>query len=152
MLLSLVILDGALPRPLSRALGSSAKNEVLAGKWRVNFQLSGMEEKILEINSRAGGSGSFVLVDDGPNGKAGASSFAAAWTPLSNDRVSFSGDIELQIGTCCREMGTLMLKGKVHSTSLITGRAVFVTSTIDEENVIGFRSMVGAFSAARLLN
>jgi len=41
----------------------------------------------------------------------------------------------------------LTFKGKFVSSNSIAGKAIFITSTIDEENFMGLRSMVGLFTA-----
>lgn len=119
----------------------------LSGRWRVKFILSGIGEKHLIFESQARGSGSFLLLDTGPDNKAEADPRPAAWSQPTNNRVSFSGEVELPIGTCCRETGTLIFRGKFTSSNSIAGKAIFVGSTEEEENFNGFRSMVGTFTA-----
>jgi hypothetical protein len=58
--------------------------------------------------------------------------------------------VELPIGTCCRETGTLIFKGKFGSGNAVTGKVIFVGSTEEEENPIGFRAMIGTFTATRI--
>jgi hypothetical protein len=121
----------------------------LVGRWQVKYTLAGIGEKNLVFDSQAKGAGSFVLLDAGPDDKSPATPLPAAWSQATDDRVNFSGEVELPIGTCCRETGTLIFKGKFHSGNSISGKAIFVTSTVDEENFNGFRSMVGTFTATR---
>jgi hypothetical protein len=123
---------------------------ILAGRWRVKFTLPGVGEKNLVFDSKAGGSGSFLLLDAGPDDKAAVTPLPAAWSQTTNARVNFSGEVELPIGTCCRETGTLILKGKFTSSNSISGKAIFVGSSEDGENFNGFRSMVGTFTAIRV--
>jgi hypothetical protein len=123
----------------------------LSGSWQVEFNLSGVGEKKLVFDAKVKGSGSFLLLDTGPDGKSKPDPLTAAWSQTTNGRVNFSGEVELPVGTCCREVGTLMFKGKFNSSSTISGKAIFVTSTVDEENFNGFRSMLGSFTAARTL-
>lgn len=122
----------------------------LGGRWRVKFNLSGIGEKNLIFDSQGKGSGSFLLLDTGVDGKPEARPLAAAWSQTTNNRVSVSGEVELPLGTCCREVGTLILKGEFNSNDVIAGKAIFITSTVDEENFNGFRSTVGTFTAARV--
>src|ERR1044071_5375090 len=75
---------------------------------------------------------------------------AGSGTGLTNNRVSFSGEVELPLGTCCREFGTLMFKGKFASADSIKGSLVFVTSIDEEESPYKFHSAVGTFTATRL--
>jgi hypothetical protein len=120
------------------------------GNWRVKFNLSGIGEKNLIFNSQRAGSGSFLLLDTGPDGKPAPDPLPGVWSQTTNNRVNFSGEVELPLGTCCREVGTLILKGKFNSTDVIAGRAIFIASTEDEENFNGFRSTVGTFTATRV--
>lgn len=131
-------------------MAAPAQSANLVGRWRVTFTLSGIGEKHLVFESQAKGSGSFLLLDTEPENKAAAASLPAVWSQTTNDRLGFSGDVELPLGTCCREVGTLIFKGKFDSSDSITGKAIFVGSTIDEENFNGFRSTVGTFTATRV--
>jgi hypothetical protein len=123
----------------------------LVGRWRVKFNLPGIGEKNLIFEAQAKGSGSVLLLDAGPDNKPLTRSVTAAWSQTTNDRVSITGEVELPLGTCCREMGTLILKGKFDSTDAMSGKAIFMGSTIDEENFNGFRSAVGSFTATRVV-
>ena len=120
----------------------------LVGRWRVKFTLSGIGEKHLVFDAQAKSSGSFLLLDTGPDNKPVAP-MPAAWSQTTNDRVNFSGEVELPLGTCCREIGTVIFKGKFASNNYISGKAIFIASTIDEENFNGYRSMLGTFTATR---
>jgi hypothetical protein len=122
----------------------------LIGRWRVKFAFKGDAEKNLILDSRAKGLGSFHLLDTGPDDKPVPDPEPAAWSQLTNDRVSFSGEVELPIGTCCREWGTLMFKGKFISRNSISGKLIFVTSVDEEESPYQFHSVVGTFLASRV--
>lgn len=139
--------------PLQDARPNKVSQQVmnLRGRWRVKFDLTGTGEKNLLFDLRRNGSGSFRLLDTAADGKPSAEPLPAAWSQTTNNRVNFSGEVELPIGTCCREVGTLVLKGKYNSNESISGKAIFVASTTDEENCIGFRAMVGTFTATRIL-
>jgi hypothetical protein len=128
---------------------SALADKNLSGRWRVKFTMPENGEKNLIFVSQANGTGSFKLLDTGPDNKPVKDTVAALWSRTTNDRVSISGEVELPFGTCCRDMGTLMFKGKLGPGNSISGRAVFVSGTVDEENLIGFRSMVGTFTATR---
>jgi hypothetical protein len=137
---------------VSLGVAQSAQPSNITGKWQVKFHLSdGVEaENNLIFDSQPNGVGSFSLI-----AKAGEKSETvvqpAVWAELSNQRVSFSGHLELQLGTCCREVGTLIFKGKFTSNNSITGKLIFVTSVEEEESPYKFRSEVGAFTATRIL-
>lgn len=129
---------------------ATAPSANLPGRWRVKFNLSGIGEKNLVFDAQARGAGSFLLLDTGPDTKPAAGPVSAAWSDTTNNRVSFSGEVELPLGTCCREIGTLAFKGKQTSNDTITGKAIFIGITEDEENFNGFRSTVGSFTATRV--
>jgi hypothetical protein len=122
----------------------------LAGRWRVKFTLIGGSEKNLVFEAKPKGAGSFRLLDTGPDNNPVADPLPAAWSQLTNDRVSFSGEAELPLGTCCREIGTLIFKGRFSSNNSISGKLIFVTSVDEEESPYKFRSLVGTFIAARV--
>ena len=121
----------------------------LTGRWRIKFSLNGDVEKNLIFESKIKGSGSFLLLDTGPDNKPVPESVPAAWSELTNNRVSLSGEVELPLGTCCREIGTLMFKGKFESSNTIKGALIFVTSVDEEESPYKFHSVVGTFTATR---
>ena len=131
------------------APGSPETN--LAGRWRVTFILAGVKKNLI-FDSRASGSGSFLLLDTGLDDKPVATPVPAAWSRTTNDRVSFSGEAELPIGTCCREIGTVIFKGRFESINSISGKVVFVTSVDDEESPLKLRSASGSFIASRILD
>jgi hypothetical protein len=119
------------------------------GRWRVKFTMPGWNKNLILI-ARPGNVGSFLLLDTDLDDKPVKSPQPAVWTVLSNDRVSFAGQAELPIGTCCREIGTLNFKGKWDSSNSISGRLLFVTSATDDESPFQLRSVVGTFTATRL--
>jgi len=123
----------------------------LNGRWRVKFAFSGLE-KHLTFDAGAKGTGFFLLQDTGPDDKPVADPQPATWSQLTNDRVSFSGEAELPIGTCCRELGTVIFKGKFSSNNTIAGTLIFVTGIDEEESPYKFHSLVGTFEANRILN
>jgi hypothetical protein len=130
-----------------QAPASSASK--LNGRWRVKFKMSGLEKNVI-FEAKENGAGSFKLLDTGVDDKPVADPVAGVWSLLTNDRVSFSGEAELPIGTCCREIGTMMFKGKFTSADNISGTLIFVTSVDQEESAFKFRSEVGTFEATRM--
>lgn len=149
ILMSLIVAQGVGSGALPQG-NSPAEPINLTGRWRVKFTLSGGSEKNLILDSQANGVGVFRLLDTGPDDKPVAVPEPAVWSQLTNDRVSFSGEVELPLGTCCRELGTLMFKGRFSSSNSISGKLIFVTSIDEEESPYGFRSLVGTFTAARV--
>jgi hypothetical protein len=135
--------------------GSEAKHlrsyADLAGRWRVKFTIAGVEKNLVLV-TQAGGTASFLLLDTAPGDKPVPIPFPASWSQLPNERVSISGETELPLGTCCREVGTLVFKGKFISSNSISGKLIFVTNTSEEESPYGFHSWVGVFTATRIPN
>lgn len=121
----------------------------LNGRWRVKFKMAGLEKNVI-FEAKENGAGAFKLLDTGVDDKAVAEPVPGVWSQLTNDRISFSGETELPIGTCCREIGTMMFKGRFTSADAISGTVIFVTSVDQEESAFKFRSEVGTFTAARL--
>lgn len=135
-----------------QAAGVTVQAANVVGRWRVKFILSGVGEKNLVFEGRAEGRGLFFLKDTGPDDKPVPTPVPAVWSLTTSDRVNFSGDVELPLGTCCRETGTLVLRGKLKSSDSISGKAIFIASTEDEENFNGFRSTTGTFVATKVLD
>ena len=123
----------------------------LTGRWRVTFSLSGDAEKHLIFEPKEKNAGSFMLLDTGPDDKPVPDPAPAVWSQLTNNRVSFSGETELPLGTCCREIGTLIFKGKFQSNTSIVGKLIFVTNIDEEESPYKYSSRVGTFTA-KLMN
>src|SRR5215204_3994649 len=121
----------------------------LTGCWQVSFAINGDAKKSLIFEPKAKGGGSFSLLDTGPDNKPVPDPAPAAWSELTNNRVSFSSEVELPLGNCCRELGTLMFKGKFESSDSIKGTLIFVTSVDEEESPYKFHSAIGTFTATR---
>lgn len=122
----------------------------LTGHWRVKFTFAGRPEMNLILDAQAKGAATFLLLDTAEDGNPENSPRVAAWLQTTNERVGFSGEVELPFGTCCRETGSLIFKGKFASNDRLAGKVIFVGSTEEEENPIGFRAMIGAFTATRM--
>ena len=123
----------------------------LKGRWHVTFKMDGLEKNVI-FEAKDNGTGSFKLLDTALDDKPVAQPVPAAWSQLTNDRVSFSGEAELPLGTCCREVGTMIFKGRFTPQNTISGTLIFVTSVDQEESAFKFRSEVGTFTASRVLN
>jgi hypothetical protein len=134
--------------PVSSVQTSTSASK-LNGRWRVKFKMSGLEKNLI-FEAKENGAGSFSLLDTGVDDKPVANPVPGVWSELTNNRVSFSGEAELPIGTCCREIGTMIFKGRFSSAGDISGTLIFVTSVDQEESAFKFRSEVGAFEATRI--
>ncbi len=148
LLISVIAVQAFAIGPLRQAQ-TAAPSASLAGVWRVSFTFSGDVERHLTFAAQEKGVGSFSLLDTRPDNKPEPAPLPAVWSQLTNGRVSLSGEVELPLGTCCREWGTLMLKGKFTAGDTISGKLVFVTSVDEEESPYQFHSQVGTFTATR---
>lgn len=133
-----------------RSVGTSEQAIVPLGRWQVKLTVSDVEKNLILV-AQPGGVASFELLDTGPDNHPVSDPQPAAWSQLTNNRVSFSGEVELPIGTCCREKGTLIFKGKFSSNNLVSGKLIFVTSVDEEESPYKFRTFVGKFTATRVV-
>jgi len=128
----------------------SLRQTSIVGRWHVKFTLIGGEEKNLDLIAKEHGVGIFELKDTGPDNKPVPTPQPAIWSTMA-DTLSISSNLELPIGTCCRENGTLIFKAKNVSGNSFSGKLIFVTNTDEEESPYKFRSTIGAFSATRLI-
>jgi len=133
------------------AKADSLTESSLIGRWHVKFTLLGGSEKNLVIAVREKGVAAFELLDTGPDDKPVPTPQPATWSKTL-DNVSISGEVELPLGTCCRETGTLIFKAKLLSNKSFPGKLVFVTNVDEEESPYKFRSTIGTFIATRLPN
>ena len=140
ILISLFVIEGG-------ALQSTPVN--FAGRWQVKFALLSSSEKNLVFTALEGGGGSLQLLDTGPDDKPVPNPKAGAWS-LTNQNLSFSGEVELPIGTCCRETGTLIFKSKLTSNNTVSGKLIFVTNIDEDESAYKYHATVGTFTATRL--
>jgi hypothetical protein len=127
----------------------SAQDKSLIGPWKVNLTLSGGGPTNLDFRAQANGKGSFRLLAAGEENSREA--VPATWSQTTNDRVNFSVEIKLKFSACCTETGTLIFKGKFKSNNSITGKAIFIATTENEESFSGYVSTVGTFTATRML-
>lgn len=118
------------------------------GRWEVKFTLLDSAEKHLVFTAQENGAGSFQLLDTAPDDKPVKEPKAAAWS-LTNGHLSITGEVELPIGSCCRETGTLIFKSKFKSSDSLQGKLIFVTNTDEEESAYKYHSTVGTFTATR---
>ncbi|MCM3906398.1 MAG: hypothetical protein ND866_32325 [Pyrinomonadaceae bacterium] len=150
ILMSILIVQGSVLPGLSQTSAPPTLATKLDGQWRVKFIISGVEKNLI-FDAKAKGYGLFLLLDTGVQDSPTPNPLPGTWSQLTNDRVSFSGEAELPIGTCCREMGTILFKGKFSSMNAISGRLIFVTSVDEEESPYKFHTIIGTFTGTRTL-
>jgi hypothetical protein len=112
------------------------------GRWQVKLTLIDTSEQNLVFTAHEGGDGTLQLGSD-------TKPVAAAWS-LTKGNLSVSGEVELQLGTCCRETGTVILKAKLTSNNSLTGKVIFVTNVDEDESPYRYKSTIGTFTATRL--
>jgi len=142
---------GAVQIARNQAAATPKSEAVFTGRWRVKLFMSGLAKNLI-LDAKGQGVASLSLMDTGPDNKPIPNPLPAAWSQLTNERVSFSGEAELPIGTCCREWGSLIFKGKFSSSNSISGTLIFVTGIDEEESPYKFHSLVGTFQANRISN
>lgn len=119
------------------------------GRWQVKFALMDSAEKNAVFTAREGGAGSLQLLDTGPDNKPVPDLQPAAWSTAKGS-LSVSSEVELQIGNCCRETGSLIFKAKLASGNSISGKLIFVTNIDEDESPYKYHATVGTFTATRL--
>ena len=148
-LILLVAFQPGAPQSQPQDKKPAAVASSLLGRWQVKFLIEAGEKHLI-LDAGPSGSATFTLLDTGPDDQAVPGHKPAIWSELTNSRVSFSSEVELPLGTCCREIGTVMFKGRFLSDNSITGKLVFVTSVDEEENPNKLRSTIGTFTATRI--
>jgi hypothetical protein len=138
------------PATVAQGIARPAQNQALIGRWKVTFTFANVAAKNLVLDARANGDASVLLLDSGPDNKPATKSLPAMTSVTTNGRVNFSSEVELPYGTCCQEIGTLIFKGTFGSNNSISGKVIFIGSTEEQENPLGYRSMLGSFSAIRV--
>jgi hypothetical protein len=148
--LILLLLIGVEGPSLQPALSQekSAQPVNFVGRWQVKFTLLDSSEKNLILTAQENGEASFQLLDTALDNKPVPGLKAAAWS-LTNANLSFSGEVELPTGTCCREVGTLIFKSKLTGSNSISGRLIFVTNIDEDESPYKYHATVGTFTASR---
>lgn len=145
----LAILIPGSPAP-ARAAPGMLQHEALVGRWKITFTFASVGPKNLVLDVRSNGDASVLLLDSGPDNKPAPRPLPATISSAGNGRLNVSSEVELPYGTCCREIGTLVFKGTLGSNHSIVGKVVFIGSTEEAENPLGYRTMLGSFSAVRL--
>ena len=99
--------------------------------WSVSYTLPGPTtsntSRQLLFMSFSNGTGTFRMI--GPRTTTAPQTvFPAVYDWVTPSYISFSSEIQLPIGNCCREAGTLIFKGNASNTGVITGPVIFVVS------------------------
>ena len=124
LLLASVLLFVALPL-------AAQNSPVPVAGWNVSYTLPGPTtantSRQLIFMSFSNGTGTFRMI--GPRTSTTTQTvFPAVYDWVTPDYISFTGEVELPIGNCCREAGTLIFKGTASNTGLISGPVIFVVS------------------------
>ena len=114
------------------ALPAAAQNTpVPIGGWSVSYILAGpttsTTSRQLIFISLSNGTGTFRMI--GPRTSTTTQTvFPAVYDWVTPGYISFTSEVELPIGNCCREAGTLIFKGNASNTGVISGPVIFVIS------------------------
>jgi hypothetical protein len=114
------------------ALSGTAQNspEPVAG-WNVSYTLisptSTNTSRQLLFMSYSNGTGTFRIIGLRTTTTT-QTIFPAVYDWVTPDFISFTSEVELPLGNCCREAGTLIFKGNRSNTGVISGPVIFVVS------------------------
>ena len=113
-------------------LSTAAQNSpVPVGGWNLSYSLvspttTNTSRQLLFI-SYSDGTGTFRMI--GPRTSTTTQSiFPAVYDWVTPSFISFASEVELPLGNCCREAGTLIFKGNRSNTGVISGPVIFVVS------------------------
>jgi hypothetical protein len=121
----------------------------LAGRWKVEFKFSGVEEHTLRFDAQSDGKGAFLLLDTVSSLLPPAEPAKAQWEQAAPDQATFSGAVEFPIGNVGRDAGTLIFKGKFDSANSISGKVSFFRAGQDLKNPATIPARTGDFTAKR---
>lgn len=127
----------------------SAQKVSPVGRWQIRFTLTNSPEKNLVFTAKQSGVGSFQLLDTAPDNKPVPEPQPATWS-IENGNLSISGEVELPVGTCCRQTGTLIFKTKLNKADSLSGKLIFVSNIDEEESPYQYHSTMGTFTASRM--
>jgi hypothetical protein len=121
----------------------------LVGAYDVTFSFSTVEQRRLTVLLYSGGTGSFRLSGRTTTTPVNTAT-PAVYDWITQDIISFSGEVRFPIGNVGQDTGTLLFKGQRTLNGEIAGRAIFVTNRPDAENPTGFVTRSGPFTAVPL--
>ena len=146
LLLASVLLFVALPL-------AAQNSPVPVAGWSVSYILPGPTtantSRQLIFISLSNGTGTFRMI--GPRTTTTTQTvFPAVYDWVTPDYISFTSEVELPIGNCCREAGTLIFKGTRSDTGVITGPVIFVVSLPMAASPQPYVIRTGSFTATPL--
>jgi hypothetical protein len=97
----------------------------MIGKWNVQIIFADGSKRSLRFEAQGDGKGTFLLLDPMLSRWGPAKPSEAKWAPGDQNSVTFSGPVEFPIGNVGRDPGTLMFKGKLEASGVITGQVEF---------------------------
>jgi hypothetical protein len=121
--------------------------------WSVSYTLIGpttanTSRQLLFI-SFSNGTGTFRMI--GPRTATTTQTvFPAVYDWVTTDFISFSSEVELPIGNCCRETGTLIFKGERSNTGQISGPVLFIVNAPEAAGPLPYIIRTGSFVATPL--
>jgi len=135
-----------------RASCTNTQNFNLAGRWKVEFKLSGDKEHTLQFDAQPDGKGSILLLDPVSSLNSPAEPAKAQWEQDASDQPTFSGAISFPIGNVGRDVGILVFKGKFESANSISGKVSFFREGQDVKNSATTPAKTSEFTAKRSPN
>jgi hypothetical protein len=104
---------------------TQAESPNMIGKWNVEITFANEEHRSVRFEAKGEGKGTLELLDPRAKVWGSATSSAAKWSRGEGNSVTFSGPVEFLLGNVGRDAGTLVCKGKLETSDLITGEAEF---------------------------
>lgn len=121
----------------------------LAGRWKVDFKFSDIEEHSLQFDAEANGKGTFLLLDPRSDLIPPAGPSKADWVQAGLSHGNFSGEIDFPIGNVGRDMGMLVFSGDLISANSFAGKVSFFRAGQDPKDPGTVPAKSGMFTATR---
>jgi hypothetical protein len=119
------------------------------GAWTVEFRFDDGRAHELRFEAKAGGKGTFRLLDPTSSLNSPAEPTMADWQEARPDQVTFSGPIEFPIGNVGREAGTVVFKGTWRVGGEVAGSVRFYREDQDVKDPATRPAKTGDFTARR---
>jgi len=104
---------------------TQAQTPTVIGRWNVQITFADGTQRALHFEAHDAGKGTFQVVDPRLKAWAPGKPSEAKWTREDQNGVTFTGPVEFMLGNVGRDAGTLIFKGKLENTELISGQVEF---------------------------
>ena len=104
---------------------AEADSPNVTGSWKIEITFANDQHRFLRFDAQTDGKGTLTVTDPQSKVWAGVKPSEAKWSPADGNSITFSGQVEFQIGNVGRDAGTLTFKGKFETPDSITGEVDF---------------------------